>query len=155
MSSLLHFSSPNMQGQKRQRTSVSKVSDADESAATASVITPAEGRQQGLALLDFINNSWTPYHAVDQTSRRLLAAGFQQINERDQWKIKAGGRYFFSECDDASRMQHPDLTEFNLHMEANDQLGLITGSINSWMFMLKLLYSTQVCRMQGIQYDPV
>lgn len=102
MSSLLHFSSPTTQGQKRQKASMSEATAPNASDPAGSLLTPAEARQHGLALLDYVNNSWTPYHAVDQTSKRLLAAGFQQINERDQWKIKAGGRYFFSECD------HPD-----------------------------------------------
>ncbi|MEW5302062.1 MAG: hypothetical protein WDW36_004872 [Sanguina aurantia] len=80
----------------QKRTKCSDVAAANGGASTLVGVTPAEGRQQGLALLDYINNSWTPYHAVDQTSKRLLAAGFQQISERDQWKIKAGGRYFFT-----------------------------------------------------------
>lgn len=28
-------------------------------------------------LVDFVNYAWTPYHAVEETSRRLMQAGFQ------------------------------------------------------------------------------
>src|SRR4051812_7875754 len=39
-------------------------------------------------LVDFINFSWTPYHAVEEASRRLLTAGFQHISEKNQWHVK-------------------------------------------------------------------
>lgn len=48
----------------------------------------------GLAgdMLDFINQAWTPYHAVEEASKRLVAAGFQHINEKLEWDVQAGGR---------------------------------------------------------------
>ena len=47
--------------------------------------------------IDFMNESWTRYHAVARCEQRLKEAGFQRIDERDQWTdvIKPGGRYFF------------------------------------------------------------
>lgn len=47
--------------------------------------------------VDFMNIAWTRYHAVAECERRLAAAGFQKLNERDQWTdvIQPGGRYFF------------------------------------------------------------
>lgn len=48
----------------------------------------------GLAadMLDFINYAWSPYHAVEEGSRRLMGAGFKHISEKDVWEIKPGGK---------------------------------------------------------------
>ncbi len=49
-------------------------------------------------LVAFINHAWTPFHAVEEASRRLLASGFVHLSERDQWDVKPGGevvRCFF------------------------------------------------------------
>ncbi len=35
-----------------------------------------------------MNYAWTPYHAVEEASRRLLAAGFQHLSEKQPWNIK-------------------------------------------------------------------
>ncbi|KAK9905851.1 hypothetical protein WJX75_007577 [Coccomyxa subellipsoidea] len=49
------------------------------------------------AMLDYINASWTPYHAVEEASRRLNAAGFEKLSERQSWQgLKKGGRYYFT-----------------------------------------------------------
>ncbi|CAL8472061.1 g11603 [Coccomyxa elongata] len=49
------------------------------------------------ALLEYINAAWTPYHAVEEASRRLNAAGFQKLSERQSWHgLKKGGRYYFT-----------------------------------------------------------
>jgi aspartyl aminopeptidase len=58
----------------------------------------AGGSREKLAqdMLQFINYAWTPYHAVEEASRRLMAAGFQHISEKGTWDIKAGGKYFFT-----------------------------------------------------------
>jgi aspartyl aminopeptidase len=42
--------------------------------------------------LDFINASWTPYHAVEEASQRLMAAGFKHIAEKDAWDLQPGVR---------------------------------------------------------------
>ncbi|KAK9867959.1 hypothetical protein WJX84_005015 [Apatococcus fuscideae] len=47
-------------------------------------------------MLDFINHAWTPFHAVEEASRRLVAAGFQKLSERAEWNLQPGGRYFFT-----------------------------------------------------------
>ncbi len=44
-------------------------------------------------LADFVSASPTPYHAVEQTARRLLAAGFTRQNESDPWSTAEGGRF--------------------------------------------------------------
>ncbi|PNW77411.1 hypothetical protein CHLRE_10g435300v5 [Chlamydomonas reinhardtii] len=56
----------------------------------------ARGKEHAQKLLDFINYSWTPFHAVEEASRRLVAAGFTPISEREPWSVQPGGRYFFT-----------------------------------------------------------
>uniref|UniRef100_A0A7S1SPJ3 aspartyl aminopeptidase n=1 Tax=Tetraselmis chuii TaxID=63592 RepID=A0A7S1SPJ3_9CHLO len=53
---------------------------------------PAEAER----MLQFINKAWTAYHAVDEAAKRLTAAGYTRISERDEWKLQPGGRYFFT-----------------------------------------------------------
>ncbi|KAL3153468.1 hypothetical protein ABBQ38_011801 [Trebouxia sp. C0009 RCD-2024] len=46
--------------------------------------------------LRFINYAWTQFHAVEEASRRLSAVGFQKLSEKQEWKLKPGGRYYFT-----------------------------------------------------------
>lgn len=47
-------------------------------------------------LLDYLNESWTQFHATAEAKRQLLAAGFYLLNENEDWDLKPGGRYFFT-----------------------------------------------------------
>ncbi|GMP22285.1 hypothetical protein CsSME_00000370 [Camellia sinensis var. sinensis] len=47
-------------------------------------------------LLDYLNESWTQFHATAEAKRKLIAAGFHLLNENDEWDLKPGGRYFFT-----------------------------------------------------------
>ncbi|KAJ8752071.1 hypothetical protein K2173_001098 [Erythroxylum novogranatense] len=47
-------------------------------------------------LVDFLNASPTAFHAVDEAKRRLKNAGYEQVSEREDWKLEAGKRYFFT-----------------------------------------------------------
>jgi aspartyl aminopeptidase len=47
-------------------------------------------------LLDYLNESWTPFHATAEAKRQLISSGFQLLNENDEWNLKPGGRYFFT-----------------------------------------------------------
>ncbi|GAA0185968.1 metalloprotease [Lithospermum erythrorhizon] len=47
-------------------------------------------------LLDYLNESWTQFHATAEAKRQLIAAGFNMLNENDDWDLKPGGRYFFT-----------------------------------------------------------
>ncbi|KAK4480416.1 hypothetical protein RD792_013489 [Penstemon davidsonii] len=47
-------------------------------------------------LLDFLNESWTQFHATAEAKRQLVAAGFHLLNENEEWQLKPGGRYFFT-----------------------------------------------------------
>jgi len=45
-------------------------------------------------LLDFIDASPSPWHAVATSSERLSKAGFKALNESEAWQLENGGRYF-------------------------------------------------------------
>ncbi|OMO69157.1 Peptidase M18 [Corchorus capsularis] len=47
-------------------------------------------------LLDYLNESWTQFHATAEAKQQLIAAGFHLLNENDEWDLKPGGRYFFT-----------------------------------------------------------
>ncbi|MEI8365642.1 MAG: M18 family aminopeptidase [Parachlamydiaceae bacterium] len=50
--------------------------------------------QLSTQLLQFLDHSPTAWHAVSNCRQELVKAGFKEINEDEQWKLKAGGRYF-------------------------------------------------------------
>ncbi len=45
-------------------------------------------------LFEFLRESPTPYHAVEQVAARLRDAGYQQLFEADSWTLQEGERYF-------------------------------------------------------------
>ncbi|OIQ82087.1 putative M18 family aminopeptidase 2 [mine drainage metagenome] len=45
-------------------------------------------------LLDFIDASPSPWHAVATAGQRLLDAGFTRLEESARWQLQPGGRYF-------------------------------------------------------------
>lgn len=47
-------------------------------------------------LLAYIDASPSPWHAVQTTESRLLAHGFQRLDEYALWQLKSGGAYFVS-----------------------------------------------------------
>lgn len=54
----------------------------------------SETRAQAQGLLDFIDASPSPWHAVETAERQLLAAGFEPLPEAERWQLQAGGRYY-------------------------------------------------------------
>ncbi|PRW95494.1 M18 family aminopeptidase, partial [Pseudomonas fragi] len=50
-----------------------------------------EALNQGL--IDFLKASPTPFHATAALAQRLVAGGFQRLDERDTWATEANGRY--------------------------------------------------------------
>jgi len=60
---------------------------------TASV---AMAASEAFGLVDYLNASPTAFHSVAESVRRLLAAGFCELSERQPWSVKPGGRYFFT-----------------------------------------------------------
>ena len=55
---------------------------------------PEPTRNQAQALLDFIDASPSPWHAVNTATQQLLADGFSRLEETERWQLNAEGRYF-------------------------------------------------------------
>ena len=53
-----------------------------------------ETRAHAQALLDFIDASPSPWHAVRTTEQQLLAQGYTRLLETERWQLQAGRRYF-------------------------------------------------------------
>ena len=45
-------------------------------------------------LLDYVDASPTPFHAVSESVRQLEAAGFTSLAEEDRWSLSAGGKHY-------------------------------------------------------------
>lgn len=45
-------------------------------------------------LVDFLNVSPTPWHAVSEVRRRLEASGYRELSEGDAWKVSPGDKVF-------------------------------------------------------------
>lgn len=45
-------------------------------------------------LLDFIDSSPSPWHAVKTIEQRLTAFGFQRLQETEPWRLQRGGHYY-------------------------------------------------------------
>ena len=45
-------------------------------------------------LLDFIDNSPSPYHAVKSIEDQLLKFGFKQLDEKQKWTLSSRERYY-------------------------------------------------------------
>lgn len=54
----------------------------------------AAARAQAQGLLDFIDASPSPWHAVASCQQALLADGYQPLAENQRWQLQAGGKYF-------------------------------------------------------------
>ncbi len=55
---------------------------------------PTASRAQAQDLLDFIDASPSPWHAVQTCESRLTAAGFQPLDEAERWTLNAGDRRY-------------------------------------------------------------
>ena len=51
-------------------------------------------KDEALELAAFIQNSPTPFHAVEQMAEILKREGFLPLAESDRWEIHRGGRYY-------------------------------------------------------------
>ncbi|MDD0842739.1 M18 family aminopeptidase [Pseudomonas sp. Gutcm_11s] len=50
-------------------------------------------------LIDFLKASPTPFHATRSLAKRLHAAGFRPLDEREPWYTEPGGRYYVTRND--------------------------------------------------------
>lgn len=53
-----------------------------------------EATRYAREMLQFIDESPSPFHAVAAARRRLEAAGFVALNEREAWSLRVDGAYF-------------------------------------------------------------
>ena len=44
----------------------------------------------------FFNSFYYQHQKVDASVKRLHAAGFQKLSEREEWQLERGGSYFFT-----------------------------------------------------------
>lgn len=44
--------------------------------------------------LQFMNKAPSPYHAVEEFQKSLVAAGFQELKESETWSVKSNEKYF-------------------------------------------------------------
>lgn len=49
-----------------------------------------------MTLQEFLNTSYTPFHAQANAAKILQDAGFEPLIEGDKWNLKDGGKYYFS-----------------------------------------------------------
>ena len=54
----------------------------------------AQARTIAHRLIDFIDASPSPWHAVASAEARLLAEGYTRLEEDGRWQLTAGGRYY-------------------------------------------------------------
>lgn len=59
---------------------------------------PQKIRKRGFCptdrLIEFLNASYTAYHAVENASDLLLKNGFVPLSETEDWTLAEGGKYF-------------------------------------------------------------
>ncbi len=59
----------------------------------------ADPIQSARDLLDYIDASPSPWHAVATSRQRLLARGYTELEETQRWSLTSGGRYFVTRGD--------------------------------------------------------
>ena len=71
-------------------------------------------------LFSYIQNSPSPYHAVDTAKKMLNEAGFTEVMETETWNLKAGGNYYVTRSDSAIiAFQIPEKEAKGFHMVAS------------------------------------
>ncbi|MDD6491364.1 MAG: M18 family aminopeptidase [Firmicutes bacterium] len=58
-------------------------------------------RERAKQCLEFIDQSVSSYHAIETMRKRLVQRGFLPLDEREMWKLEAGGSYFVGHGDSA------------------------------------------------------
>jgi len=53
-----------------------------------------EAKQHAQSLLDFIDHSPSPWHAVSSITKKLEEHGFEPLIENQPWQFKKDGRYY-------------------------------------------------------------
>lgn len=77
-------------------SSLSTRSSSSSSPRVLASVVPSTVPRVAEELVDYLNNSWTSFHATAESARLLIAAGYTRLSERDEWELKPGGKYFFT-----------------------------------------------------------
>lgn len=56
-------------------------------------------KQTSKQLLQFIKKSYSCYHVIENIKKQLIEQSFEQLKERESWKLKEGGTYFVTRND--------------------------------------------------------
>jgi len=83
-------------GVHQRRWAAAAAGDAREGGATLPLAPGTCSRAPAEELVEYLNASWTPFHATVEAAERLKAAGFEQLSERSPWELKPGSRYFYT-----------------------------------------------------------
>lgn len=78
-------------------------------------------------LLDFVNRSPTPFHAVQAMVEKLQQAGFKRLTEKEQWTVKGqqdGARYFVTRNDSS-------IIAFSLNRPLTDGMFMVGAHTDS------------------------
>lgn len=52
-----------------------------------------EVREYNTGLMEFLNRSVSPYHAVDEMKKNFVEQGFESLCMEEEWTLRRGGRY--------------------------------------------------------------
>ncbi len=79
-----------------------------------------------ISLFNFIKEAKTPYHTVDLIRSKLVAHGFTELCERDEWLLTDGGKYFTVRAHSSiiALVYRKDSTGFNIVATHSDQPSL-------------------------------
>lgn len=77
------------------------------------------------ALLQFIEESPSVFHAVESIKTRLLSAGYTELSEACDWELSSGGRYFVTR--NGSSIAAFAIPEDNKQEEEKNSLGGVKG----------------------------
>ncbi len=58
-------------------------------------------REFAQELIDFIYDSPSAFHAVENAKELLNAGGFEELKEEERWKLQKGGKYYVTKNDSA------------------------------------------------------
>lgn len=81
-------------------------------------------------LLAFIKKSPTAFHAVETMKNTLAGAGFQELSEKEYWKLVPGGRYMVTR-------NHSALIAFSIPEEATLRFHIMASHSDSPSFKIK------------------
>ena len=74
-------------------------------------------------LVEFLNGSYTAFHAVENIKNRLVAEGFTPLSEGERWNVQKGGKYFVTRNDTsviAFKVPEKDYIGFNIVASHSD-----------------------------------